>query len=191
LLNAIHLKTGLVTFHGNDVIWGFGRKPQMYDKTEFIERLIKGKIGYLNANGNRVKIRGGKTEGTLLGGNLKCLLKLAGTNYLPDFNYSILFLESFGFDPEVCDSMFNQMKQMGVFDKINGVIIGHIFDNREKQHRLQMEDILLQVSKEYSFPILKIEDFGHNCPNTVIPVGTKALLDADEKTITLLESCVE
>jgi muramoyltetrapeptide carboxypeptidase len=148
LLNAIHHKTGLVTFHGNDVIWGFGRKPQMYNKREFIERLIRGKIGYLNANGNRVKIRGGKAEGTLIEGNLKCLLKLAGTRYLLDFTHSILFLESFGFVPEVCDSAFNQMKQMGVFDKINGIIIGHIFDNREKQCRLHMEDILMQVSKE-------------------------------------------
>lgn len=191
LLNAIYLKTGLVTFHGNDVIWGFGREPQMYDKKEFIDRLIRGKIGHLKSNGNRVKIRGGKSEGILIGGNLKCLLKLAGTNYLPDFNNAILFLESFGFDPVVCDSAFSQLKQMGVFDEIKGVIIGHIFDDREKQHSIHMEDILLQVSKGYFFPILKTDDFGHNCPNTVIPVGAKVSMDADDKIITLLESCVE
>ena len=39
LLNAIHHKTGLVTFHGNDVMWGFGRNPTMYDKQEFLARL--------------------------------------------------------------------------------------------------------------------------------------------------------
>jgi muramoyltetrapeptide carboxypeptidase len=27
LLNAIHHKTGLVTFHGSDLMWGFGRNP--------------------------------------------------------------------------------------------------------------------------------------------------------------------
>lgn len=191
LLNAIFLKTGLVTFHGNDIIWGFGSEPQMYDKREFSDRLISGKIGDLKSNGNRVNIRGGKAEGTLIGGNLKCLLKLAGTNFLPNFNNTLLFLESFGFDPVVCDSAFNQLKQMGVFDEIKGVIIGHIFDGQEKQHSVHMEDILLNVSKEYSFPILKIDDFGHNCPNTVIPVGVKASMDADNQTITLLESCVE
>lgn len=191
LLNAIFLKTGLVTFHGNDMIWGFGREPQMYDKKEFSDRLMSGKIGDLKSNGNRVNIRGGKAEGTLIGGNIKCLLKLAGTNFLPNFNNTLLFLESFGFDPVVCDSAFNQLKQMGVFDEIKGVIIGHIFDDREKQHSIHMEDILLNVSKEYSFPILKIDDFGHNCPNTVIPVGVKASMDADNQTITLLENCVE
>ncbi|WP_100489320.1 S66 peptidase family protein [Sporolactobacillus pectinivorans] len=191
LLNAIFLKTGLVTFHGNDIIWGFGRELQMYDKKEFSDRLFSGKIGDLKSNGNRVNIRGGKAEGTLIGGNLKCLLKLAGTNFLPDFNNAIVFLESFGFDPVVCDSAFNQLKQMGVFDEIKGVIIGHIFDDRKEQQNIHMEDILLKVSKEYSFPILKIDDFGHNCPNTVIPVGVKASMDADNKTITLLEKCVE
>jgi muramoyltetrapeptide carboxypeptidase len=191
LLNAIYLKTGLVTFHGNDIIWGFGSEPQLYDKKEFIDRLMKSKIGHIDSNGYRTKIRGGKAEGILIGGNLKCILKLAGTNYFPDFNNSILFLESFGFDPEICDSAFNQLKQIGVFDQIKGVIIGHIFDEKEKQRAIHMENVLLQVSSEYTFPILKTDDFGHNCSNTVIPIGTKALMDADNKTVTLLEACVK
>jgi muramoyltetrapeptide carboxypeptidase len=35
-----------------------------------------------------------------------------------------------------------------------------------------------------------VNDFGHNCPNTVIPVGAKAKLNADEKTIEIIEECV-
>ena len=45
LLNAIYQETGLVTFHGNDVVWGFGRKPQEYDRSEFIDRFVEGAIG--------------------------------------------------------------------------------------------------------------------------------------------------
>jgi len=45
LLNAMYQETGLVTFHGNDVIWGFGRKPQEYDRSEFIDRFVEGAIG--------------------------------------------------------------------------------------------------------------------------------------------------
>ncbi len=118
LLNAIYAKTGLVTFHGNDVMWGFGRYPTDYDRQEFLERLVQGKIGRVNPAGPRSTIRSGRAEGRLLGGNLRCLLKLAGTPYFPDFNGAVLFVELLGFEPATCDYMFRQLQQMGVFDQI-------------------------------------------------------------------------
>jgi len=46
-------------------------------------------------------------------------------------------------------------------------------------------------SADYGFPILKVNDFGHNCPNTVLPVGTKVKFDADTQEIEILEQCVK
>jgi len=54
-----------------------------------------------------------------------------------------------------------------------------------------MEDIILEVTAQNDFPILKTDDFGHYCPNTVLPVGVNARLDADTSTLELLEPCVE
>ena len=54
-----------------------------------------------------------------------------------------------------------------------------------------MEDVLLRVTIDYGFPILKVEDFGHNCPNTVLPVGGKVKVDADQGKIEILETCVQ
>lgn len=192
LLNAIHHKTGLITFHGNDVMWGFGRKPTRYDKQEFITRLIDGWIGEIPPSRERQTIRNGVTEGKLLGGNLNCLLKLAGTPYFPDFTSAILFVEAIGITPEGCDYLFQQLKQIGVFDQIRGVIIGYIdgLQNDEKA-LIQMEDVLLHVTAEYDFPILKTDDFGHNCPNTVLPVGGEVRINADSRTIEILEMCVQ
>lgn len=34
-------------------------------------------------------------QGIVVGGNIRCLLKLAGTEYWPDMNGKILLLESF------------------------------------------------------------------------------------------------
>jgi muramoyltetrapeptide carboxypeptidase len=53
-----------------------------------------------------------------------------------------------------------------------------------------MEDILLETTKKYRFPILKANDFGHNCPNTVLPVGAKVRTDSGRKEIKILEKCV-
>jgi muramoyltetrapeptide carboxypeptidase len=191
LLNAIYAKTGLVTFHGNDVMWGFGRHPTAYDRQEFLARLVDGKIGKVIPAGPRKAMRSGRAEGRLLGGNLRCLLKLAGTPYFPDFSGAILFIESLGFEPAASDYMFRQLQQMGVFDQVAGVIVGYIdgVDNLPGA-RLYLEDVLLTVTQDYHFPILKTNDFGHNCPNTTLPVGARVRMDADEQEIEILEKCV-
>ena len=128
--------------------------------------MIDAKIGRIKRNSERKTVRRGVAEGRLMGGNLGCMLKLAGTRYFPDFTDSILFVEAYEITPQGCDSAFNQLKQIGVFGKIRGVIVGHVYSLQVSEKKMpQMEDILLKVTKEYNFPILKMNDFGHNCPN--------------------------
>ena len=195
LLNAFHAQTGLVTFHGNDVMWGFGRKPARYDRDEFTNRLMNGEIGQMRKNSKWKTVRDGSAEGRLVGGNLRCLLKLAGTPYQPDLSNSILFLEAFDITSDACSYMFSQLRQIGAFDRVRGVLIGYIWGLQSSSRRrecTQMEDILKRTSEDYDFPILKCDDFGHNCPNTVIPVGAKARLFGDENGsgLDILENCV-
>ena len=192
LLNAIHHKTGLVTFHSDDVVWGFGGPQAAYERQEFVATLVEARAGAVPANGERRTVRSGVAEGKLLGGNLHCLAKLAGTQYFPDFSDALFFVEALDITPEACDVLFQQLKQMGVFDKIRGVLVGYIdgLQNNEKAV-MQMEDVLLRVTEEYSFPILKVNDFGHNCPNTVLPVGGQVRIDANKRTIEVLEKCME
>lgn len=191
-LNAINHKTGLITFHGNDICYGFGRNPSKYDIDEFKKILIDGKTGEINHNRERKTIRSGKAIGKILGGNLRCLLKLSDTEYWPDFKDSILILEAYRIDKEKCLEYFKRLKEKNVFDKISGVIVGFIYGMQEENPASeQMEDLLLEFTKNYNFPILKINDFGHNCPNTTIPIGCKIELNADNKTIKIIENCVE
>ncbi|MAG02330.1 hypothetical protein CMI42_03255 [Candidatus Pacearchaeota archaeon] len=192
LLNSINHKTDLITFHGNDICYGFGRNPNNYDLEEFKKILVNGKSGEINSNGERKTIRSGVTTGKLSGGNIRCLLKLADTEYWPDFDNSILILEAYKIDEEKCLEYFQILKDKKVFDKINGVIIGFIYEmQKENPNEKQMEDLLLEFTKEYDFPILKINDFGHNCPNTTLPIGGKVEMDADEKTITIIEGYIK
>ncbi len=191
LLNAIHQKTGMITFHGDDLVWGFGRKPTDYDEQEFLSRLVEGRIGLVAAHDERRTIRSGVAEGKLLGGNLACLMKLAGTPYFPDAANAILCLEAYEIKPEACDYYFQQLKQMGVFERIAGILVGFVYSMQKvNPENLQMEEILLRVTQGYDFPILKCEDFGHNCSNTVLPIGSTVRLDADERSIEILEPCV-
>lgn len=191
LLNAITHTTDLITFHGNDVMWGFGRQPTLYDVDEFKRCLVTGDPGLIPPNGPRKTVRSGTAEGTLWGGNLHCLQKLLGTPYFPDFTDAIVFIEAIGISPESCDHLFHQLQQIGVFDQVNGVVVGFIDglqNNPTATH--QMEDILLRITADYTFPVLKIDDFGHNCPNTVLPIGGQARLDANAHTLEIIAPVV-
>lgn len=195
LLNAIQAKTGLVTFHGNDIMFGFGRNPTAYDVNEFTDRLVKAKTGELNKNSKWKSTRPGIAEGRLMGGNLDCILKLAGTPYQPDFSDSILFLEAFETTSSECDYKFQQMKQMGAFDRIKGVLIGYVWGMQKStkaRKQEQMEDLLERITSNYDFPIVKCNDFGHNCSNTTLPIGVKVRLIVKETdaTMEIMERCV-
>lgn len=182
LLNAFHARTGMVTFHGNDVMWGFGRKMTGYDISEFTGRLSEARGGTVEKNSVWKTVRGGIGEGRLLGGNLRCLLKLAGTPYMPDLTDSILFLEAFEMTPEICGYLLGQLGQTGAFERLRGVLIGYIWglqSSAERRKLARMEEMLVELSESYSFPVVKCDDFGHNCPNTVLPVGAMARISAD------------
>ena len=55
----------------------------------------------------------------------------------------------------------------------------------------QMENILLEMTSDYDFQVLKINDFGHNCPNTTIPIGVRGRLDASNKTVAVIEDFIK
>ena len=89
--------------------------------------------------------------------------------------------------PDILVNRLHQFKQSGLFEKINGILIGYA---KEVDH-YPVEDIFLEVTEQYNFPILKTDDFGHHCPNTVLPVGVKAALDPITSTLELIEPCVK
>jgi muramoyltetrapeptide carboxypeptidase len=191
LLNAIYHRTRLITFHGNDILWGFGNNLVEYERSEFIRTLIDAEIGPIPPHGRRTTIRGGQGSGKLLGGNLHCLLKLAGTPYWPDFTGAILFLEAYEISTSACHTAFLQLQHMGVFDQIHGAVVGYIYSmQHNNEPRPHMEDILLEVTRHDHFPILKMNDFGHVCPNTVLPVGGEVHLDADQGVLSVVAPCL-
>jgi muramoyltetrapeptide carboxypeptidase len=191
VLDGVYARTGLVTFHGNDVIWGFGRFATNYDLREFRNRLIGGSTGEVPAHGPRTTVRAGRATGKFLGGNLPTLVKLAGTPFFPRFRDAILFVEAGSVTPVECYRMFHHLRQLGVFDRLRGALVGYVPSLRRPHQRLpQMGDILLDVTRDLEFPILSVSDFGHRRPNTVLPIGVRGAIDADAQRVEILEPCV-
>lgn len=185
ILNAIYSKTGIITYHQNDIIWGPGRIISQNEINDFKLRLIEGKDGKIEHFTKWICVKEGVAEGTLIGGNLCTLTKLLGTEYCPDFSDSILFLEEFAAESPLdeIDSKINILKQHKVFEKIKGLWMGYYENDTEE---MKLEDVIINNLKEYSFPILKCNDFGHNCENIIIPIGAKVKMDATNCEVEML-----
>lgn len=192
ILNAIHEKTGLVTYHGPTfkslTSWETGYAYKQFIKTfvENTESLIMGE-----PEDEYTTIQAGQATGELVGGNLSLFTKLVCGKYAVNVQNKILFLEELGFEaaPEMVNSNIYYLKQNGVFDKIAGLWIG----NYEHPSKIGLEKIIINaIGDEYKFPIIKSDNFGHIDKKIIIPIGTKAEINTNEKIkIKLVEKCVD
>ena len=109
-------------------------------------------------------------EGTLVGGNVRCLLKLAGTPYFPDMHGRILLLEALGGEREQLITYFSQLRQMGVFEQVNGVLLGTFTKMEEKQLRPTAGELLLRYAPA-SLPVAKTALVGHGADSRGVIIG--------------------
>lgn len=190
ILNIIYEKTGLITFHCANfktlTTW-----ETDYDYQEVIKRLVNGNLELGTMEDEYSTIIEGETEGELLGGNLSLISRMVCGKYSLDFTDKILFIEDLGMEsgPGMISNFLYYMKQNNIFHQINGLWIG----NYEHESGMTLEKIVLDtIGDEYSFPIIKSNNFGHTEKKTVIPIGIKAKIDTTKEVkIELLEECVK
>ena len=207
LLNPIFSKTGLITYHGPDLIFTFGLPMSVVIRKNLIRTLFEGNVGKLCPNPdwkgldklNKNEkyhgwqcIRKGKANGKLIGGNIGCLRNLDNTKFRPNYKNAILFLEAYSPNIEKLDQLFTHFRQTKVFNEINGLILGHFYSSRmkDKSKDRKVSDVILEITKNYSFPILEIGELGHNVENYIFPIGCKATIDADKKYFSIDEKTV-
>lgn len=199
LINAIHVRTGLVTFHGPVASSDFDD----LQRKSFLSVLIKEasqqpalgkyKVEYKY---NRADILAfGSAEGRLVGGNLSMVTATLGTPYEINSDNSILFLEETREEPYKIDKMLTQLALAGKFKKVKGVVFGHFKNLDQKRNfypgrSFTVRQVLLARIEELGVPSLVGMPIGHHDDNVIIPIGVKALLEADKKTLTIIENPV-
>lgn len=145
--------------------------------------------GYDSINGK------GKAQGHLIGGCLEVLNNLRGTKYFPELNHfddAILFLETSEchLDPEIFEDYLRAMSIMGIFNRVNGIIIGRPQDGVFLEEYKMIWQRILTESKQEDLPVLYNASFGHNEPKVIIPYGLRAEIDTEQLTFKILESAV-
>ena len=88
----------------------------------------------------------------LIGGNIRCFLKLAGTDFQPDFRGKILLLEAMGGGVPQMVTFLSQLKMMHAFEQINGILLG-TFSQMERD---QLTPDMPQLVRQFAGPDLAI-----------------------------------
>ena len=187
VVNAIALRSGIVTFHGAVAALSTFTAVE----TAYLERALMSRepIGTLHAAGS-TRLRGGRATGPLAGGNLSLVCALAGTPYAIPARGAILFLEETHEEPYRVDRMLQQLRLGGYFRDAAGIAFGACSHCDASGPALSLPDIYADTFGAANRPALYGAQIGHIRDQWVLPVGVAATLDADAGTLSIRESAV-
>ncbi len=199
LLLGLYARSGLVTFHGPT-----GNSTWNHFTADYAQRLLfdAEAIRYENPVDrgdllapvdNRIHtIHSGRARGRLVGGNLTVLTAIVGSDYLPDCQDHILFLEDVREDVYRVDRMLTQLSLARILPKISGLVFGRCSncDPGEGYGSFTLKEVLDHHIAPLEIPAFYGSMIGHIRDKFTIPLGVEAEIDADAGTIELLESAV-
>lgn len=171
IINAIYTKTGKgsVLYQVKNLVFDYKRNQiENFNKTIIGEKTNLYQFDYEFIQGNKI-------QGVVVGGNIRCLLKLAGTEYWPKMKDKILFLESFsGTIPQITTYLC-QLQQLRVFEEIKGLILG-CFTKLEVENSVTIIERIKPYIRE-ELPMIKTEEIGHSIHSKAIEIGKEIMLE--------------
>lgn len=144
------------------------------------QTLFEGKylVKYTNDTNNTYN-RLGVTKGRIVGGNLSIIYSVLGSNTSVDTENKILFLEDLDEYLYHIDRMLMNMKRNGFFENLAGLVVGGMTDMHDNAipYGKNAKEIILDVLKDYTFPICFDYPAGHIQNNITLLLGTPATLE--------------
>jgi len=131
--------------------------------------------------------RQGHTEGVLIGGNLSILVAMQGSVSEMDYTDKILFLEDVGEQEYAIDRMLRMLKRGGKLARLKGLIIGAFNDIEPQEIPFGQtpEELILEIVREYDYPVCFNFPVGHIADNRALVVGSTAILNVKNHEVTL------
>ena len=208
LSNSIYAKTGLVTYSGPHyssfgMLKGFEYTLEYFKKMFFEDKEIEIKSSkewsddawfidqenreFIKNDGMFV-INEGEAEGEIVGGNLCTLNLLQGTEYMPNIENKILFLEDDDMAGKIYLMEFDRNLQslihMPEFKTVKALVLGR----SQKATDMTKEKWIKLIKNKpelANIPVIAGVDFGHSTPIITFPIGGNARLKAKDNNIEL------
>jgi muramoyltetrapeptide carboxypeptidase len=135
----------------------------------------------------------GRAQGRLMGGNLALLCALHGTPYEPTYDGAVLVLEDVNEAPYRVERMLLQLRLSGALQSCAGIAFGSFTNTGETENKAlggtrSMDDVLREAAELAGVPCVRGIPVGHIDDQWSLPLGEEAVLDADQKTLTVTMS---
>ena len=194
-LTSITQKTNLVTFHG-PMLTTY-KKSWINYNYDLMNRVLTGENNINIDPPESLKTRilkDGTADGPLWGGNMSLLINRLGTSDALNTNGVILFLEDIDEYLYSFERMLVQMRTSGMFDQINGLIIGELEDIRDQEVRFgrNTDEIILDICGDLDIPIVSNFPCGHGKYQATLPISITTEINTTKKEspITITDSAV-
>lgn len=172
VINAIYAKTGKpsVLYQVRNLIYAC-REQQISD---FQNTIMEQGNDLFRLDYHFIQQTG--MQGIVVGGNIRCFLKLAGTEYMPDLDSKILLLESYKGNVPRIETYLCQLNQLGAFEKVAGILLGTFTQMEEEKSVPNVESLIKQYVRE-DLPIAVTKDIGHGKNAKGIVIGQKMIFE--------------
>jgi muramoyltetrapeptide carboxypeptidase LdcA involved in peptidoglycan recycling len=200
LNNAIFAKTGLVSYSGPHYST-FGQELYFDHTLEYFKKCLFSEDPFevissenwsddpwyknpkerkLIKNDGFLTINNGDASGTIIGANICTLNLLQGTEFFPDLQNTILFVEDDNESlPPNFDRDLQSLIHLPSFSGVKGIVIGRFQRASEMENDLLVK--IIKTKKELDkLPVIANVDFGHTDPRITFPIGGEAKISVED-----------
>lgn len=216
---AIWSQTGLVTFNGPTLLTDWAEYPDMpeFSREAALRMLCRARpFGNLPASQEWTEefldwqtgedftrrrthlpskgwhwVHGGRAEGPLIGGCLESLQHLRGTQYWPDLDGAILFVETSEEcpSPEKVDGILMDYQNMGVLETLAGLMFARPY-GMDLEQKNELWEVVSERTTQFGYPVVGNMDIGHTSPLLTLPIGCTTSMDGETGRVSILDSGV-
>jgi muramoyltetrapeptide carboxypeptidase len=185
LHSAFNRHSQLVTYHGPTA-----RQALPPFSQASLARAVTSRENPCGAMPTARTLTGGRVAGRVVGGNLALLVSLIGTKYAPDYEGAIVVIEDVNEAHYRIDRMLTQLRLSGAFDESVGIVFGGFTDVPKEfgDEIWTLDRVLEDLAQRAGVPCVAGAPFGHIDMQWTIPLGARAELDADSRTLNILRA---
>ncbi len=156
------------------------------ESLQSLKNALLGKSNRIECKSNAFN-RLGKADAEIVGGNLSILYSLLGSNSDIDTEGKILFVEDLDEYLYHIDRMIINLKRNGKLAKLKGLIVGGMTDMNDNEIPFgkSVEEIILEHTNKYDYPICFGFAAGHINDNRCIKLGLRSVLEINENGVSL------
>ena len=142
-------------------------------------------------------IGGGSARAPLAGGCLTLLSASIGTPFEVETEGRIVLIEDLNTEEYLIDTLLNHLIRAGKLDGAAGLVMGTNVNLQAQtlpegpESRLSIEELLDELVGPLGIPAIANVPVGHGKNMATMPLGAEVLLDADAKTLEVVEAAVE